>query len=346
MDMNMFDAEETESAPRPAWRITDDGCADWACRKIAEEKTELDRITALGESQIEKIQQRIDAAQRRYENGTRFLTGKLAEYFETVPHKTTKTKHSYRLLSGTLVKKIGGSAMKQDDDALLAYLKASGNEDMIQNTEKPKWGDFKKRLEIVGGQDRQTKQPASWWRACRSLRNRTPSRWTCKEVAHGNNKGNGGRKTATTPPVPLTLQQKFIKLREAVPSITQKAHSDGVKYKFAKIFDVYQLLTPAMNEFGVNFDIVGEQATRHSENGDPIYYSNFTRPAHGNGDRIVWVYEADLTIRWTNARRSRMKTLASCSTRNRNEQRRRPGQGQRLRVDVLPQILPVREVRH
>lgn len=152
MDMNMFDAEETESTPRPAWRITDDGCADWACRKIAEEKTELDRITALGESQIEKIQQRLDAAQRRYENGTRFLTGKLAEYFETVPHKTTKTKHSYRLLSGTLVKKIEGSTMKQDDDALLAYLKASGNEDMIQNTEKPKWGEFKKRLEIVGGQ--------------------------------------------------------------------------------------------------------------------------------------------------------------------------------------------------
>lgn len=88
MDMNMFDVEETESSPRPVWRITDDGCADWACRKIAEEKTELDRITALGESQIEKIQQRIDAAQRRYENGTRFLTGKLAEYFETVPHKT------------------------------------------------------------------------------------------------------------------------------------------------------------------------------------------------------------------------------------------------------------------
>lgn len=106
----------------------------------------------LRDSQIEKIQQRVEAAQRRYENGTRFLTGKLAEYFETVPHKTTKTKHSYRLLSGTLVKKIGGRTMKQDDDALLAYLKASDNEDMIQTTEKPKWGEFKKRLEIVGGQ--------------------------------------------------------------------------------------------------------------------------------------------------------------------------------------------------
>lgn len=42
MDMNMFDVEETESAPHPVWRITDDGCADWACQKIAEEKAELD----------------------------------------------------------------------------------------------------------------------------------------------------------------------------------------------------------------------------------------------------------------------------------------------------------------
>lgn len=133
-------------------------------------------------------------------------------------------------------------------------------------------------------------------------------------------KETAAAKTATTPPVPLTLQQKFIKLREAVPSITQKAHSDGVKYKFAKIFDVYQLLTPAMNEFGVNFDIVGEQATRHSENGDPIYYSNFTQHTR-NGDRIVWVYEADLTIRWTNADKgsssdSQTKTSRSRVTRS------------------------------
>lgn len=108
-------------------------------------------------------------------------------------------------------------------------------------------------------------------------------------------------KAAATPPSPpLTLQQKFVKLREAVPAITQKAHSDGVKYKFAKIFDVYELLTPAMNEHGVNFDIVGEKATRHAENGDEIYYSNYVQHTR-NGDRVVWVYEADLTIRWVNA---------------------------------------------
>ncbi|WP_455619611.1 ERF family protein [Eisenbergiella sp.] len=108
------------------------------------------------------------------------------------------------------------------------------------------------------------------------------------------------KETEAPPREAMSLQEKFVKLREAVPSITQKQHSDGVKYKFAKIFDVYELLTPSMNEFGVNFDIVAEQATRHAENGDPMYYSSFVQHAR-SGDRVVWVYEADLTLRWTNA---------------------------------------------
>lgn len=99
---------------------------------------------------------------------------------------------------------------------------------------------------------------------------------------------------------PLTLEQKFVKLREAVPYLQQKQHSDGVKYKFAKISDIYELLTPAMNEHGVNFDIINEKATRHDTNGDDLYYHNYTQQTR-NGPRTVWVYEADLTLRWTNA---------------------------------------------
>lgn len=105
-------------------------------------------------------------------------------------------------------------------------------------------------------------------------------------------------KKAETPPKPLTLQQKFVKLREAVTGITQQDHSDDVKP--TKIFDVYKLLTPAMNQFGVNFDILKETATRHDANGDAIYCHTYTQHT-GNGSRIVWVYEADLTILWTNA---------------------------------------------
>lgn len=62
MDDALWAQEETEG-PRPEWRITDDGCADWACRKIAEEKAELDRIRELAEAQIQKIEEKLAAAE-------------------------------------------------------------------------------------------------------------------------------------------------------------------------------------------------------------------------------------------------------------------------------------------
>lgn len=98
----------------------------------------------------------------------------------------------------------------------------------------------------------------------------------------------------------LTLQQKFVKLREAIPAISKKQHSDGVKYKFVKIDEIYEHLTPAMNEWGVNLDIIEESATRHYENGDARFYDSFIQRTK-NGDRVVWVYEADLVLKWSNA---------------------------------------------
>lgn len=149
MDMAAF-AYQEQPEGGPGWRIADDACADWAVAKIAEERAELDRIKMLADEQIRRIMDKVAAAERRYKNGTEYLTGKLAEYFATVPHKKTKTTESYRLLSGTLKVKLGGAAMKQDDEKLLEYLKASGSSEMIQTTEKPRWGEFKKRLEILG----------------------------------------------------------------------------------------------------------------------------------------------------------------------------------------------------
>lgn len=151
LDMDALASQEEGRAPRD-WHITDDACADWAVQKIATERAELARIKALADEQISRIMEKVQAAEKRCENGTAYLTGKLAEYFETVPQKKTKTQRSYRLLSGVLKVKIGSLTMKQDDEKLLEYLKASGNSDMIQLVEKPKWGEFKKRLEIVGGQ--------------------------------------------------------------------------------------------------------------------------------------------------------------------------------------------------
>lgn len=97
----------------------------------------------------------------------------------------------------------------------------------------------------------------------------------------------------------MTLAQKFVLLRQACPEIVKRQHSDGVKYKFAKIFDVYELLAPAMIEFGVDWEIFDEKATRHYDNGDEMYWTTYVQHTR-NGDRVVWVYEADLFLRWIN----------------------------------------------
>lgn len=86
-----MDAFAYEAQPEGVyWRITDDGCADWAVAKIAEERAELSRIQAPAEEQIDRIMAKVQAAEKRCENGTAYLTTKLAEYFGTVPHKKNK----------------------------------------------------------------------------------------------------------------------------------------------------------------------------------------------------------------------------------------------------------------
>ena len=77
---------------------------------------------------------------------------------------------------------------------------------------------------------------------------------------------------AAAPPIEarcLTLRQKLVEMRKACPEIVKKKHSEGVKYKYAKIYDVWEKITPIMNELGVDFDVISEQATRHGWNDDP-----------------------------------------------------------------------------
>lgn len=102
-----------------------------------------------------------------------------------------------------------------------------------------------------------------------------------------------------TPPECLTLQQKFVELRKAVPCIVKEQHSDGVKYKYAKIDDVWEAITPVMNVIGVNFDVVKEETARKDELGNPVYFTTIATDTR-NGPRLMFLYEADLTIQWLN----------------------------------------------
>ena len=91
----------------------------------------------------------------------------------------------------------------------------------------------------------------------------------------------------------MTLQEKFVEIRKAIPALVKRRYNENVDYDFLKIDDTYRFLTPAMNEFGVNFDIVDETATNTDENGNQV----FVRYISGVN---YWLYEADLKLLWTN----------------------------------------------
>lgn len=143
-------AYEGGLAPSAPFRIADDDVADWAIQKLAEKKAEYDRLSGLAEREIARITERVEAAKRKYEADSAFLTDRLAEYFETVPHRKTKTTEKYQLLHGTLTKKLGGITFKRDDAKLIEWLRTNGRGDLVKVKEEPAWGDLKKLIDPTG----------------------------------------------------------------------------------------------------------------------------------------------------------------------------------------------------
>lgn len=92
----------------------------------------------------------------------------------------------------------------------------------------------------------------------------------------------------------LSLQQKVVKIRKKIPALVKKTYSEEVNYDFVKIDDVYRYLAPAMNDYQVNWEVVLETATKKDELGNPLFVQYVAQSQ-------MWMYEADLTLRWINA---------------------------------------------
>lgn len=136
---------------KKAFVIDDDNKADWAIRKIDEEKQEFNRIRELAEEQTARIEQKVEAAERRFNQRTSYPRSLLGSYFMQVPHRKTKTQESYRLLSGSLVLKLPKVKPVYEEDELVKYLKESGMPDYIKTEEKARWGELKKLLDLSQG---------------------------------------------------------------------------------------------------------------------------------------------------------------------------------------------------
>ncbi len=132
-----------------AFVINNDSKADWAIRKIKDERTERDRLMALADEQIRELQEKKKKLAERCDARTGHLSALLRFYFDTVETATTKTQSSYKLLSGKLVLKKQQPEYQRDETALLDWAKTN-TPGLVQVKESVAWGELKKLTSLDG----------------------------------------------------------------------------------------------------------------------------------------------------------------------------------------------------
>lgn len=104
---------------------------------------------------------------------------------------------------------------------------------------------------------------------------------------------------ATIPREALSLRQKLVEMRKVLPTLKKERHSEGVKYAYSKVDAIWGPIRPVMDELGVIFEYVRETATKKDAAGNPTYWMTMTTKTR-QGDKLMWIYEADMTYRWVN----------------------------------------------
>lgn len=122
--------------------ITNDQTAEWAVRKIREAEEDTKRWTEYYDKQLSAIR-------RANEDTVTRLTAYLADYFESVPHRKTKTQESYQLPSCKLILKARQLEYTRDEEALCNYLERTGRTDMIRITRRADWAALKKSVTVL-----------------------------------------------------------------------------------------------------------------------------------------------------------------------------------------------------
>jgi len=132
------------------FKIDSDSLAEWALNKIKDAEAERDRLNAVSSEKIAFYTNNIEDNNRRCEHETSFLKGCLRAYFESVPHKETKTQETYKLPSGTLTWKKPKMDYERNDEELLKYMKETHPE-FVVTKESIDWAEFKKNIAVIDG---------------------------------------------------------------------------------------------------------------------------------------------------------------------------------------------------
>lgn len=123
------------------WVIENDQQAEWAIKKIEDSEAELEKWRSfyLG---------RVAALEEEYSRLYETMRRKLADYFQTVPHRETKTQFKYSLPSADLIQRKAKETWERDDSRLIEWLKENNYSESIKVSTSVNWKAAKEHLEV------------------------------------------------------------------------------------------------------------------------------------------------------------------------------------------------------
>jgi hypothetical protein len=130
--------------------IDNDKLAEWALKKIAEDTADTQRLINVCDTVIAEYQFKKQQYQEKLEKKTSNLKTLLHMYFETVPHKTTKTMETYELPSGKLKLKYATQDFIRDEEKLVTWLEANDKTDLVKTKKTADWASLKKSVFVNG----------------------------------------------------------------------------------------------------------------------------------------------------------------------------------------------------
>lgn len=137
-----MEAIRITTAQDTPFTVDNDQKAEWAARKIREARQDTQKWTEYYERQLSAIR-------RANEDTEAYFAALLADYFETVPHKATKTQESYSLPSCKLVLKAQQPEFNRDEAVLCDYLDKKGRDDLVKITRRADWAALKKTIKVM-----------------------------------------------------------------------------------------------------------------------------------------------------------------------------------------------------
>lgn len=137
-----MEAMRITTAQDTPFTVDNDQKAEWAAKKIREARQDTQKWTEYYERQLSAIR-------RANEDTEAYFAALLADYFDTVPHKATKTQESYSLPSCKLVLKAQQPEFNRDEAVLCDYLDKKGRDDLVKITRRADWAALKKTLKVM-----------------------------------------------------------------------------------------------------------------------------------------------------------------------------------------------------